>query len=675
MKYLLGMILSPSLLIKQQASGKVFNYSRLKNNLLHASTRHDIKADGEWIMQKGKLEEQYTYFTSFIPHSNAIALVFRWQLKNMIIEQRYSIAPSSASVSIAASLLYQNDIPARLEAFKFTLPEIFIDDKSACSVSVPGPFFPTTYTRPVTPYDSLVNKKVHFHSAPDAGFGLLLISNELKHVNIASWMKTCGETNYVPFIKGNGRSIDSGFENFRYHLLNKGTQVNSDEMIISFSSSSEASLAQYRKDVEATMPLDTKAAEWVKAMVILEVFPEYYKGGFSEITSKLQTYKDVGFNMIYLMPHWRGGYSPIDLYEVETKYGTKSDLKSLVHTAHALGMKVLFDMVIHGFNQQAPIIQQKPLLFIKEPTGKPALHPTWKSVSTDWASEAYQQYMVELVLHDLQEYDIDGYRIDAASYKGPNWDPNISYPAYKSGASAPVLMTKMLKAMRAKKPDAIFLNEVFGPVFYTVSNLSHDNQTEAVEMLSEKMRKGFYHADDYKQYLTQVYSMLPSGANRVFFSRNHDTSWFYHFNGYTPLYFCFEAIHAFFGIPEVFAGDAGYKHNPQPGVYELYRKLFDMRLAHKELTSGLVKLREVHSNNKNVFAGARQLGKQYSIVLVNMDNEESNVRVSVDSEINLGLNLTATDVYKGKAMSVNAISNSFQVSMQPYQVLVVVPEL
>jgi hypothetical protein len=35
---------------------------------------------------------------------------------------------------------------------------------------------------------------------------------------------------------------------------------------------------------------------------------------------------------------------------------------------------------------------------------------------------------------------------------------------------------------------------------------------------------------------------------------NHDTSWFLHFNGYSPRFLAMDAVRAFAGIPEVFAG-------------------------------------------------------------------------------------------------------------------------
>jgi 1,4-alpha-glucan branching enzyme len=123
------------------------------------------------------------------------------------------------------------------------------------------------------------------------------------------------------------------------------------------------------------------------------------------------------------MPHWTGGYSPIDPYTVEPSIGSAEDLKEMVKTAHSLGMRVLLDLVIHGVNRLSPIVRQRPELFQKDEHGLIVPHQTWGSMSTDAASPAYRQYMTDLALHDLRTYDIDGYRVDANAYKMPNWDP------------------------------------------------------------------------------------------------------------------------------------------------------------------------------------------------------------------------------------------------------------
>ncbi|HVF26917.1 MAG TPA: alpha-amylase family glycosyl hydrolase, partial [Pyrinomonadaceae bacterium] len=427
---------------------------------------------------------------------------------------------------------------------------------------------------------------------------------------------------------------------------------------------------------ERTMPPAPDTPKWAREIVILEVFPEYFPGGFRELTKKLSFYKGVGFNTIYLMPHWVGGYSPIDLYRVEPSLGTADDLKEVVRVAHALGLRVLFDMVIHGFNTKSPIVTERPDLFGRDESGKLALHRTWKSVSTDWASAAYQQYMIDIALHDLKTYDIDGYRVDAASYKGAGWDARVPYPAYRSGSAAPELMTRMLRAMQEKKADTILLNEVFGPVFYSVSNLSHDNQTESPQLLLEKMEKGEYNAAHYKHHIANVFDALPAGANRVFYTRNHDTSWFYHFNGYTPRFMAMEAIHAFFGIPEVFAGDPKHKPGPEDdaGVYDYYRKLFAVRQTFPALVKGEVLLRDVECDNSQIFTGVRRLNNQRVLVAISLSDKEESATLRLPETANparRGTKPKMRDVITGRELeSGDSGSGAIKLKLKPFQVLV-----
>ncbi|MGC8833832.1 MAG: alpha-amylase family glycosyl hydrolase, partial [Armatimonadota bacterium] len=489
--------------------------------------------------------------------------------------------------------------------------------------------------------------------APDGGFGVLAVSNTRTGLVLAAWMDTRGEVNYTPSIHGNGSLITFAFANHRFYRMPprsfdvQSVTVCLSKLLAGFSIESDvnqihvvagglpAALRCYRQMVSETMPLDPSTPGWVKEAIILEVYPKYFKGGLKELTQKLPFYRKIGFNTIYLMPHWIGGYSPIDQFQVDPSLGTADDLREMVRTAHSLGMRVLFDMVIHGFNEKSPIVQQRPELFIRNEDGTIARHPAWKSMSTDWASSDYQQYMVDLVLHDLKEYDIDGYRVDAASYKGANWFPDIPYPAYRSGTAAPELMRRMISAMRRIKRDAVLLSEVFGPVFYTASNLVHDNQTEAPQQLLEMMDRGEANAATYKAHMANVFDMLPRGANRVFFARNHDTSWFYHFNGYTRRFLALDAIHALCAVPEVFAGDPDHGPNPDddPAVYEYYRRLFALRAEYPEITRGELLLREVNSDNPWIFTAVRRHKAQALLIVVSLSDQAVSTEISFDGAV------------------------------------------
>jgi len=524
----------------------------------------------------------------------------------------------------------------RMEGFVFQLPGAHIDRGAECVLDVPGPWLPRTYIAPGTPVEKLPSGYIGFHGAPDGGFGLLALSNSRRNVTVATWMDTAGEVGYAPGIRREDDSVTFDFFDRRAYRLQQNMTVESDvQQIEVVNGPLAAALEKYRQMAVRTMPLEKDTPAWVREMILLEIYPAYFPGGLKEIAKKLPFYREIGFNTVYLMPHWVGGYSPIDLRQVDPKLGTPDDLKELVRTAHGLGMKVLFDMVIHGFNERSPLMAQRPELFIHDEQGKIARHPAWKSMSTDWASPAYQQFMVDLVLHDLKEYDVDGYRVDAASYKAPNWSPDIPYPAYRSATAAPELMCRMLRAMREKKKDAVLLSEVFGPVFYVPCNLVHDNQTEAPQQLIELMDKGQATAADYKAHLANVHSMLPPGANRVYFARNHDTSWFYHFNGYTPRFMALDAIHALCGIPEVFAGDPGHGPNPDddPATFNYYRKLFALRKDFPELARGELLLREVECGNPWVLTALRRLEGRTVLVAVSLSDKEEEATVTMASAL------------------------------------------
>ncbi len=562
----------------------------------------------------------------------------------------------------------------KMEDFRFVLPGVVLGDAARCVVNVPGPWFPASLVLPNTPYADLLERDIPgFHSAPDAGFGVLSITNPEENLTLTTWMQTGGEVNYHPKIQSRGNRLDFIFQDHRAYRMPANFQVASDVQRIEIAEGSLLStLESYRQMCLQDMPLDTATPVWVRKMILLEVYPHYFEGGFKEITQKLPFYQNIGFNAIYLMPHWQGGYSPIDLFKVNPEYGTAEDLKALTRTAHKLGMKVFFDMVIHGFNEKSPMMGQHPEYFVHDEAGRITRHRTWKSMSTDWGSPAYIQFMVDLVRHDLREYDIDGYRVDAASFKGPGWGVNVPYPAYRSGTDAPALMEKMLQALREQKPDAMLLNEVFGPVFYTVSNLSHDNNTEAPQQFLEKWEAGDATSQDYKKHMVRVFRMLPPGANRVFFARNHDTSWFYHFNGYTPQFMALEAIHAFCTIPEVFTGDRGRKRkepNPEddPAVFAHYRKLFAMKKRIPELSTGDLLLEAVEADHPNVFTALRRSKENTYLIVVSMQDTIQETKITFDTEqVQKPGEMTLEDPISGEVVK----GKEMRLTLKPFQVLV-----
>jgi glycosidase len=226
--------------------------------------------------------------------------------------------------------------------------------------------------------------------------------------------------------------------------------------------------------------------------------------------------------------------------------------------------------------------------------------------------------------------------------------------------------------MRKVKPDAVLLSEIFGPVWHSVCNLVHDNMTQGSIAFLEMMDRGEVTAESYKRHLARFIDALPEGALRVRFGRNHDTSWFYHFTGYTPRFLAFDAIHAFFGIPEVFAGDRKNPPHPDddPQVYEYYRKIFAARRQYPELVHGEIRLRDVEGDNAAVFSGVRRAGTGGAVVLVSLSDKEETVSATLTAA-SVPAKFTFADPISGSSVAADkGGGRSFKVKMRPFQVLI-----
>ena len=638
----------------------------------------DVSINGEWIIGKYGAEF-YGYELSKSKDSDIVDLRLNYKLLNgkFIFSHILFLGQDSERIGRHLECERTNDVPkkeiVRIDGFQFSLPGIVLGSPAENVVNVPGPFFPKTYVRPDKPYEEQVlAPAIRFHSAPDAGFGIFALYNQQKNKTLLTWLDFMNNVNYIPAITPENQRLTLAFNEQTAGKLSSGRTSYSSMQVIDLDTGTyDASFVNYWLFHMDARPLDPVTPDWAREMNLLEVFPAYFKDGFKGITAKLAFYRDIGFNAIYLMPHWTGpyyGYQPNDLYAIRPEYGTKDDLKELTATAHALGMRVLFDMVIHGFDPQSKMLMQHPEFFCHTETGEIALHPTWKSATCDWASPAYQEYMAELARHDLREYDIDGYRVDAASFKGPNWDKNLPYPAYRSGTNSPDVMRHVLNALRETRPDAMLLSEVFGPVFYSVSNLGHDNQTEANVFLLEKIAAGEATAHDYKLHLANVLDLLPPGALRVVFTRNHDTSWFYHFHGYTPDVFALEAIHALCLIPEVFAGDPDHGPNPDDDatIWDTYRKLLTTRTNTPEIARGSLDLRGVETDNSAIFTALRRLNDRVVLVIVSL-SPQIETAVLTFADLKPRGEILMQDVLTEETFPLSP--DTFALEIRPYQVL------
>lgn len=84
-------------------------------------------------------------------------------------------------------------------------------------------------------------------------------------------------------------------------------------------------------------------------------------GDLPGITQKLEYIKQfadiVWINPVFQSPFRDGGYDVSDYYAIDERFGTMADVETLTKKAHALGMKVLFDLVVGHTSDEHPWFQ------------------------------------------------------------------------------------------------------------------------------------------------------------------------------------------------------------------------------------------------------------------------------------------------------------------------------
>ncbi len=161
---------------------------------------------------------------------------------------------------------------------------------------------------------------------------------------------------------------------------------------------------------------------------------------YLELAEQLVDYvADMGFTHIELLPisefpfdgSW--GYQPVGMYAPTIRHGTPAEFRALVDAAHRKGLGILLDWVPghfptdpHGLGR----FDGTPLYEHADP--REGFHQDWNTLIYNYGRIEVANYLVSNALYWLEEYHIDGLRVDAVasmlyrdySRKNGEWIPN-----------------------------------------------------------------------------------------------------------------------------------------------------------------------------------------------------------------------------------------------------------
>ncbi|STC68284.1 malto-oligosyltrehalose trehalohydrolase [Corynebacterium pilosum] len=270
------------------------------------------------------------------------------------------------------------------------------------------------------------------------------------------------------------------------------------------------------------------------------------EGTFAGIVDKLDYLKDMGVTTIELMPvqpfggerNW--GYDGVDWFAVQESYGGARGLKELVNAAHNKGIGVILDVVYNHFG----------------PDGNynGFFGPYTAGGSTGWGevvnisthgSDEVRRYILDTVKQWLDEFHIDGLRLDAVHSLDDRGAfsimEQIQYIAHqveaRTGIPRSIIAESDLNDPRLITPEANggyglagqWVDDIHHALHTVVSGEQHAYYEDfgTIELLADTLRHGFRFRNSWSGYRGRTHGRAidlstTSPAHLVTYTTTHD---------------------------------------------------------------------------------------------------------------------------------------------------------
>lgn len=376
--------------------------------------------------------------------------------------------------------------------------------------------------------------------------------------------------------------------------------------------------------------------KWAKNAVVYNIFPDSFANGkrrmessstcidyhgeecrslhggtIKGIEENLDYIKELGCNCIYLNPFFVASsyhkYDLLDYFHVDPTRGTDDDFKSLVKTAHDMGMRVIVDGVFNHVCWRHPFFkdvlekgnESEYYDYFYEMPEKPAFPEKGKAPEylcfayvpempkTNTANSGLRDYFCSVGAHWVKEFDVDGWRLDVANEVDDQF------------------LRAFRNAVKKEKADALVIGEVWENANHYIngnmmdSAMNYDFRRFCGQFFAEKS----IDASEFDARVTNLLMRYPRQATyaQLNLLDSHDVSRF--------LTVCREDLDkmelavlfqmTFVGMPSIFYGDEKglvgkseqeyrrpMEFDVDSPLEDVYRKLIAVRKEHESLCDG-----------------------------------------------------------------------------------------
>ena len=402
-----------------------------------------------------------------------------------------------------------------------------------------------------------------------------------------------------------------------------------------------APLAQQADPSLASQPARPSPV-WLKSGVIYQIFVRSFSpsGDLNGVTAKLDDLRALNVNILWLMPIHPYGqvkkkgslgspYAVRDYYAIDSPLGTKDDLHRLVQEAHRRQLKVIIDIVANHTSWDS-VMMAHPEFYKKDKEGHVTYPYDWTDVAAlDYSNPALRRYMTDMLLYWIKEFDLDGYRCDAAAEIPTDfWE--------QARTELEKVKPDIMMLAEAQKPDLLrkaFDIDYAWPLLHTVDDVV----------------TGASPATEVRSTVEQQRALFPIGALHTRVSDDHDELRATTRYGYPGAIAASALLFTLDGTPLIYngmeVGDSTQSRDPalfepqkifwgaakwHPDYPKFYAAIASLRREHPALQQG--ELVWVHnSDEEHVVTFLRRSGAEQFLIAVNLSNTPFRGSVEADT--------------------------------------------
>jgi glycosidase len=390
----------------------------------------------------------------------------------------------------------------------------------------------------------------------------------------------------------------------------------------------------------AAQPAARHSPEWLRDGVIYEVNTRTFSaaGDFQGVTEQLPRLKELGVNILWLMPIHPVGrerskgtlgspYAVRDYFAINPDYGSADDLRRLITEAHRNRFKVIIDVVANHTAWDS-VMLKTPTFYKHDAAGKiisPV--PDWADVAgLDYGNRELRAYMTRMLVYWVREFDLDGFRCDVAGMVPTDFWEHAR------------------EELEKVKPEIMMLAEWHSPDLVAKA-FDLDYSWPLHAKLTDVFENGTAPSSDLRKEWDEERRIYPKGALHLRFSDNHDEKRAIARFGERGALAASALMFTLDGVPMLYNGmevgdttesgaPALFERLPvfwqigerRPEFAEFYRMMIPLRREHAALRQGETEWL-ANSDPDRVLSYVRRGGGEEFLITINCSNRAYSGRV------------------------------------------------